>query len=73
MSELADWTMWAEDDGDGAVIEAAVKAERERCAKIANTMWLSALVDLEQFGIGNADREMELCYAIEAAIRGETQ
>ena len=52
-----------------AQIDAAVLAERERCAQIAKTKWLTAMDDLDEWGIGNADREMNLSYITEAAIR----
>ena len=56
-----------------AQIDAAVKAERERCARIAKSKWLTAMDDLDEWGIGNADREMNLSYIIEAAIRKGAQ
>ena len=52
-----------------AQIDASVKAERERCARIAKSIWLTAMDDLDEWGIGNADREMNLSYITEAAIR----
>lgn len=49
-------------------IDAAVKAERERCARIAETGWVSA--DYNTVGIADADMAMALCEHIVDAIRG---
>ena len=50
-------------------IAKAVAAETERCAGIAKVAWISNMAEVDECGIGNADREALICELAAAAIR----